>query len=579
MLSIRLKSTERHNMAIRNTVGRRLLSDAELEFTNPFDETIYNNLLETFNAPTEVAAPVEQPTAPASVPSIEKILAQGGGSPVVIDGIMYQPIFDSTGQGDTFEQGPLTQVIAYKPGETATGQSYKTYSPNMQEIGTGAFKDVGNFGDLLKTAGQDLAPLAAMALTMGGTGGLLGSALTGGSLSGTAASALGNALISGGAGALTGQDPLKAALLAAGGTYAGSLFGGPSAATEATLTDAQFVAADAAQLAAQGLGADQIEQVLRASGVNTVTAVAAADAATSGMNVDQIAKDITLGNRGLFTDTTATTTPTTVTTSPEGLQTVTTTATAPTVNAGGLLAAVPSAVLPPSNIVSTPLAPLDQQVTVTGTKATPTLEDALASVAPLATITAPSVTTTDQVIDVTGTKAPTVTQDDLIAAITNTINPVVTPTVTPPTTTADQVIEVTGTKKETTPENIGAVTVTAPEILKSVDPDVGPQSEGGVETQDQTDRTTNPNTLLSGLTLADILKALASVSSLGMLGGIGTDGTGTGTTTSLTPITPVPVGNADYYNAVQQYYNTYMPQTPRNVATPLQQWYEGKFGG
>jgi len=34
----------------------------------------------------------------------------------------------------------------------------------------------------------------------------------------------------------------------------------------------------------------------------------------------------------------------------------------------------------------------------------------------------------------------------------------------------------------------------------------------------------------------------------------------------------------DYYAAVQRYYNAYMPETPRNVATPLQQWYENKFG-
>lgn len=375
---------------------------------------------------------------------------------------------------------------------------------------------------------QDLAAFAAIPLTAGGAGGVLGGALTGGALSGTAASALGNALISGTAGAISGQDPLKAALLAAGGTYAGSLFGGPSAAT---MTDAQSVAADAAQLAAQGLGADQIEQVLRASGVNTSVAAVAADAASSGLSVNKIVEDIASGNRSLFTGTATSVSPATVTTDPlTGLQTATATGSlaSPVVNAGGLLAAIPSAVLPQANIVSTPLAPLDQQITVTGTKATPTLEDTLASVAPLATITAPSVTTADQVIDVTGTKASTTPPEDLGAVIA-------TPVITPP----------------------GQVTVTPPTDItkKSTDPDAP---------------------LLGTLTLADILKALASVSSLGMLGG---DGTGTGTTTSLTPTTPVPVGNADYYNAVQQYYNTYMPQTPRDVATPLQQWYEGKFGG
>lgn len=391
---------------------------------------------------------------------------------------------------------------------------------------------------------QDLAAFAAIPLTAGGAGGVLGGAL---GLSGTAASALGNALISGAAGAISGQDPLKAALLAAGGTYAGSLLGGPSAATEATLTDAQFVAADAAQLAAQGLGADQIEQVLRASGVNTVTAIAAADAASSGMSVDQIAKDITLGNRGLFTDTTATTTPTTITTSPEGLQTVTTTAAAPTINAGGLLAAVPSAVLPQANIVSTPLAPLDQQVTVTGTK------------------------------------APTVTQDDLTAAIAATVNPIAASTVAPPTTTADQVIEVSGTKQPTQ-QTIGdvAAAINAGTLygpgMTGTQTTVYDKVLEATDSKTAADAAASAAGLLGGLTLADILKVLAGFSSLGMLGGGGTGGGG-GTTTSLTPTTPVPVGNADYYNAVQQYYNTYMPQTPRNVATPLQQWYEGKFGG
>jgi len=80
-----------------------------------------------------------------------------------------------------------------------------------------------------------------------------------------------------------------------------------------------------------------------------------------------------------------------------------------------------------------------------------------------------------------------------------------------------------------------------------------------------------------GLTLADLLKALTTASSLGMLGGGG--GGGVGTRTSMVPSTPVPMGNSDYYNAVQRYYNAYMPAAPRDVATPLQQWYEGKFGG
>lgn len=33
----------------------------------------------------------------------------------------------------------------------------------------------------------------------------------------------------------------------------------------------------------------------------------------------------------------------------------------------------------------------------------------------------------------------------------------------------------------------------------------------------------------------------------------------------------------EYYQQIQQYYNAYMPEQPKDVATPLQQWYETKF--
>jgi len=33
----------------------------------------------------------------------------------------------------------------------------------------------------------------------------------------------------------------------------------------------------------------------------------------------------------------------------------------------------------------------------------------------------------------------------------------------------------------------------------------------------------------------------------------------------------------EYYQQLQQYYNAYMPEQPKDVATPLQQWYETKF--
>lgn len=44
------------------------------------------------------------------------------------------------------------------------------------------------------------------------------------------------------------------------------------------------------------------------------------------------------------------------------------------------------------------------------------------------------------------------------------------------------------------------------------------------------------------------------------------------------PTQGVPTSSPDYYRAVQQYYNAYMPNAPRDVAGPLQQWYDNSYG-
>jgi hypothetical protein len=54
---------------------------------------------------------------------------------------------------------------------------------------------------------------------------------------------------------------------------------------------------------------------------------------------------------------------------------------------------------------------------------------------------------------------------------------------------------------------------------------------------------------------------------------------GGGTNTPLqAPTQGVPTNDPNYYNQLQQYYNAYLPQTPRDVVTPLQQWYNSKAG-
>ena len=78
----------------------------------------------------------------------------------------------------------------------------------------------------------------------------------------------------------------------------------------------------------------------------------------------------------------------------------------------------------------------------------------------------------------------------------------------------------------------------------------------------------------------DLLTLLSLLNLGGTLGNLGNNSTQTvSTPPSDTMIgSTTPQFGPDYYAAVQRYYNAYMPETPRNVAGPLQQWYENKYG-
>lgn len=82
---------------------------------------------------------------------------------------------------------------------------------------------------------------------------------------------------------------------------------------------------------------------------------------------------------------------------------------------------------------------------------------------------------------------------------------------------------------------------------------------------------------LTGSALAKLAGGLLAGGAL--TGGMG----GGGNVTMPTPSNRagVSTGSADYspeyYQQLQQYYNAYMPTQPKDVATPLQQWYETKF--
>lgn len=88
---------------------------------------------------------------------------------------------------------------------------------------------------------------------------------------------------------------------------------------------------------------------------------------------------------------------------------------------------------------------------------------------------------------------------------------------------------------------------------------------------------------LTGSALAKVAGGLLTPSLLRGLTGLGGGGGGDSNVNLPTPSNRVGVstGSADYspeyYQQLQQYYNAYMPTQPKDVATPLQQWYETKF--
>lgn len=90
---------------------------------------------------------------------------------------------------------------------------------------------------------------------------------------------------------------------------------------------------------------------------------------------------------------------------------------------------------------------------------------------------------------------------------------------------------------------------------------------------------TTTGTSTSGLTNSQISNLLNAGLGLASLGAATSAVGGGGTTnTRQSPTQGTPTGDANYYNQLQQYYNAYLPQSPRDVVSPLQQWYSGTFG-
>lgn len=128
------------------------------------------------------------------------------GKTANLGGTIIQPVYEQSSlQGiDAPLTTPLQEILVYKEGQK-TGDSYKQYSPTGDYIKAGAFKDAGNFGDLLQDMTTAVGPIAAMALSAGGAGSLLGGLVAPTATAATQA-ALGGALLSGGMTAAQGGN-------------------------------------------------------------------------------------------------------------------------------------------------------------------------------------------------------------------------------------------------------------------------------------------------------------------------------------------------------------------------------------
>jgi hypothetical protein len=350
------------------------------------------------------------------------------------------------------------------------------------------------------------------------------------------------------------ESALRAAALGGATAFGlGELFPIGAAAN----TDAAFIAADAAQLAAQGLGEAQISTVLQAAGVAPSIAGNVAAAAAEGLNPQQIINEV--GNLR-FTSPAVASEGVSSSLDPNRVIVSGQTVAGQPFDLATLGAGLFTAPIAPT----VPVAPTVgnvQTTTVEGTRIQPdTSGQTVASVVPslVATAATPTATAPTQTTTVEGTK---VTEPSSMAEVGGAIIPSLTAAVP---SAADQV-QVTGKKETPTTIDTGGIAAALPAIPAAV------KATLPEPVKPKEDSLFKPSDVLKLLTL---LGGTAAVSGAGTgtvpVGSVPPSDTMLGSTT--------PQFGPDYYAAVQRYYNAYMPETPRNVAGPLQQWYENKYG-
>lgn len=228
----------------------------------------------------------------------------------------------------------------------------------------------------------------------------------------------------------------------------------------------------------------------------------------------------------------------------------------------------PPVTTPTTGAVSTPVID-NAAVNITGTAAPSINTSGLLG----GLVTPPTVAVSTPVTD-GGTvkitdKAPTVTPaaiNTIAAAIPTLVAP---PTVTkppaPPTLTADQTVTVTADRPVVTPPAINAITAAIPAVVTpppTTPPTTEPPKKNDLNVTDDQ--------------IINILKALGLFGTLGVTTAIG--GTKTPVPVTGIPTQTPPMYTDDYFTRVQQNYNSLLPAVPRDVASPLRDWYTSQYG-
>jgi hypothetical protein len=508
---------ENSNVALVGTQGEILQNKGLLVdalHTNAEGTAVYNQSVIDALSQFKNDVPVSTPQAIAQAQQTNRVI------PIVRGNVI---------EGDNIDQqiAGVPQSVYETRVDPNNKANWQTVNPKTGEvINSGTFAGGGDQG--LLAAARPVVALAASVLgapylsnLIAGSTGLTGSALAGAT----------GATIAGGSTALTGgstEDTLKAALLGGGGGFLGSevnnlLYDSTAAADLAAGLDPRFGGSnplygtkyDAAM--ADLLSSPESQKAL-SDYINGTTTAAATPVAVSTPVTDGGAVNITG-------------------------------AAAPALNAGGLL----SSVIDPRLTVTAPKTPqqvdqatmalLDSQLAANKGTAPPNLANV--------EVTAKNLSTTPT--DAASILAATLPALPNIPAVATPAPAIPTQTITAPKT-----------------PSVGDTLALLPATM------LPPSITNNTATTPAADKKTNE----LGLTDEQMLKLLQA--GLGLFGTLGATSalSNRGTTVpvgSLPTQTP-PMYTDDYFTRVQQNYNSLLPAVPRDVASPLRDWYTSQYG-